>query len=122
MHETSIAATIWDQISAVEKSNPGYEANRIEIDVGAFSGVEQILLADALDILAQKQERVDVDIILNEVPLMARCEDCLTDFPIINFSFTCINCGGKRLRMIDGDSIRLMHLDLQLRESDRQLA
>lgn len=122
MHETSIAATIWDQISAVEKSNPGYEANRIEIDVGAFSGVEQILLADALDILAQKQERADVDIILNEVPLMARCEDCLTDFPIINFSFTCINCGGKRLRMIDGDSIRLMHLDLQLRESDRQLA
>ncbi|MFN7290300.1 MAG: hydrogenase/urease maturation nickel metallochaperone HypA [Pirellula sp.] len=121
MHEISIAATIWAQINAVEKSNPGYEAKRIEIEVGAFSGVEQILLADALDLLAHKQERADVDIILNEAPLVARCEDCLTDFPIISFSFTCINCGGKRLRMIEGDSIRLMHLDLQLRESDRQL-
>ena len=121
MHETSIAATIWHQISAVEKSNPGYQAKRIEIDVGTFSGVEQILLADALELLAKKQERINVDIILNEVPLVARCEDCLTDFSILNFLFTCINCGGKRLRMIDGDSIRLMHLDLRCIESDGQL-
>nr|MCU0719028.1 hydrogenase maturation nickel metallochaperone HypA [Pirellula sp.] len=84
-------------------------------------GVEQILLADALELLAQKEGRVDVDIIFNEVPLLARCEDCLTDFPIVDFLFTCVNCGGKRLRMIDGDSIRLLHLDLQSAQKDRQL-
>nr|MCU0718732.1 hypothetical protein [Pirellula sp.] len=70
MHETSIAATIWGQIHAVEKSNSGYEAKRIEIEFGIFSGVEQILLADALELLAQKEGRVDVDIIFNEVPLL----------------------------------------------------
>ncbi|MFN7875351.1 MAG: hydrogenase maturation nickel metallochaperone HypA [Pirellula sp.] len=116
MHETSIAATIWDQISAVEKSNAGYEAKRVEIDVGTFSGVEQVLLADALVLVAKQHERVDVDIVLHEVPLLARCEDCLADFMITDFQFRCIQCGEQNLRMIDGDSIRLMHLDLQLIE------
>jgi hydrogenase nickel incorporation protein HypA/HybF len=122
MHETSIAATIWDQINAVEKSNPGYETKRIEIDVGTFSGVEQTLLADALVLVAQQHARVDVDIVLHEVPLVARCEDCLTDFVITNFLFRCSQCNSHSLRMIDGDSIRLMHLDLQLMERDKQLA
>jgi hydrogenase nickel incorporation protein HypA/HybF len=122
MHETSIAATIWDQISAVEKSNPGYEAKRIEIDVGTFSGVEQTLLADALVLVAQQHARVDVDIVLHEVPLVAHCEDCLRDFVITNFLFRCSQCNSHSLRMIDGDSIRLMHLDLQLMERDKQLA
>lgn len=122
MHETSIAATIWDQISAVEKSNPGYEAKRVEIDVGTFSGVEQILLADALALVAQQHERIDVEFILHEIPLAVRCEDCLIEFTITDFRFRCQECEGQNLRMIDGDSIRLMHLDLQIMESDKQLA
>lgn len=122
MHETSIAATIWDQINAVEKSNPGYEAKRVEIDVGTFSGVEQILLADALALVAQQHERIDVEFILQEIPLAVRCEDCLTDFTITDFRFRCQECESQNLRMIDGDSIRLMHLDLQLMERDKQLA
>ena len=118
MHETSIAATIWNQISAVEQSNAGYQAKRVDIDVGTFSGVEQSLLADALTFVAQQYERVDVDIVLHEIPLVARCEDCLTDFVIKDFVFRCNQCSSQNLRMIDGDSIRLMHLDLQLIEKE----
>lgn len=117
MHETSIATTIWEQVRNVEKSNPGYETKRVKIEVGSFSGVETNMLADALETIIQNDHRSDVELILNEVNLVVKCEGCRVEFPVLDFHFECSVCGCKQLKMIDGDAIRLMHLDLQSKET-----
>jgi len=118
VHEVSIASTIWEQIRSVEAAHPGREAKRVEIDVGAFSGVESTLLADALVQLAQDQKRSDVEFSLNLIDLLAHCNECQNDFPVEDFRFRCLRCDSTSLKLIDGDSIRLMHVDMQLKESN----
>ncbi len=112
MHEFSLAQKLLEQAIQVQSSNPGTILRRIEFEVGPLSGVEPLQMIGNLEILVADACEPGVEVVMHEVPLLAKCRACWQTFEVINYQFQCRQCGSHELDILRGDSIKLISVDL----------
>jgi hydrogenase nickel incorporation protein HypA/HybF len=113
MHERSLVQSLLRQVERVRTEHHGDAVDEVAVEVGPLSGVEPLLLREAFTALAPGTRAAGARLIVQEVPLVARCQGCGESNNIRNFTFRCPACGGEELAVTQGDALRLLHVTLR---------
>ena len=95
----------------VRRQHEATRVTEVHIEVGPLSGVEPLLLHSAFDLLVLDSAMQDAQLVIDEVPLRARCEACDFEFEIVDFDFRCPTCRGN-VKTISGDEFQLVSVSL----------
>ena len=95
MHELSIAQGI---VTLVDEAARGRRIARVNVEIGAMSGVAPDAIAFSFDLVTQGTCAEGAKLNIIEIPARARCEDCGLDFPM------CRSLYRMLLRLLSQDS------------------
>jgi hydrogenase nickel incorporation protein HypA/HybF len=110
MHELSLAENV---LAIVEQAShaQGFErVHTLRLSVPALAGVEVGALRFALETLAGGTPLEGARIEIDEPPGRARCEDCGREVDVLDRLAPCPLCGGTRLRVLGGTTMRVLEL------------
>jgi hydrogenase nickel incorporation protein HypA/HybF len=106
MHESSLVRSLLDQVETIRLEQDGLAVDEVRIEIGPLSGVEPLLVSSAFSQLAPACGMNSVRLVIDEVPLSARCPKCgPVEIELVRIS--CPNCGSQDVRIVSGDEVRL---------------
>lgn len=111
MHEQSLIKTLLRQVEEIRGQHDGERVTEVRVEVGLLTGVEPLLLMSAFDQLAPQSTAAGAKLVIDEVPLIARCKSCCCDFEVTDFVFRCPKCNGT-VQVIRGDEFHLVSVSL----------
>ncbi len=111
MHEVSLVRSLLEQVDRIVIEQDGRAAVEVRVEIGPLSGVEPLLLKEAFAQLAGNGT-----LIIDEVPLTARCDSCHTEFELETFGFVCPHCDSRETSIVRGDTFRLMSVTVDVPE------
>jgi hydrogenase nickel incorporation protein HypA/HybF len=111
VHEVSLVRSLLEQVNHIVAEQGGRAAVEVRVEIGPLSGVEPLLVREAFT-----QLDGDGTLIIEEVPLVARCDSCDIEFEVENFRFVCPRCESRETRVIRGDAFRLMSVTVDVPE------
>jgi len=113
LHEFSVVQSLFSLIEKYAEENNAKSVSKVVVKIGRLSGVEPHLFKVAFETFKEKTicEDAFLEIIIQDV--VAFCEDCSNKFTVMDNRFICPHCGGSNLRIIDGEDMYLMSLELE---------
>ncbi len=120
MHEASLVRTLLDKVAALLAEHQGDSVEEVLVELGPLSGVEPLLVQSAFEQLAAGHGLAGTKLIINEIPLEAKCRQCDVLFEIERFKFRCSACGSSDVQVMRGDEFRL--LSITIRQPDHNEA
>ena len=112
MHEMSIVRRLLDQVTELQRANGGGNVREIRVQVGPLSGVEAELMLSAFALLRGRAQLESAALAIDEVPLLAHCRTCSSDFAPVKFHFSCPACGAASTEITQGEAIMLESITL----------
>lgn len=117
MHELSIAQALIDQVDAIVRERDAVRVNRINIEVGALSGVDARALQAVFPFATADTCADGAELAITEVPSRVRCRDCAEEtsptFPMI----LCESCESTNVELIAGQELMLTTIDIDETEN-----
>lgn len=110
MHELSIALSLVD---LARKEAAAYNAQRVtelEIEVGKLSGVDTEALSFVLESVVRDTELENCHITIHPIEGRCHCNDCSTEYPIVDLLQVCPHCGSYNKELIAGRELKLKSL------------
>jgi len=114
LHEFSVVQSLLDLIEQNAKVNNAKSVSKVVVKIGKLSGIEPHLLKLAFDTFKEKTicENAELEMIIQDV--IAFCEDCNKEFTITDNRFVCPHCKGFNLKILDGEDMYLLSLELEI--------
>lgn len=112
MHEFSLAEALLRQVAQVHSLHPDSEVEAVCVQMGPLSGVEPCLLLTAFQHCSAAEYGREIHLEIENVPLSVECEDCGGLATLEKMIFACPHCEGLHLRVLAGDSLMLVSVDL----------
>lgn len=113
MHEASLVRTLLNKVAALLAEHGGGSVEQIQVELGPLSGVEPLLIQSAFEQLAPGHAMTEARLIINEIPLEAKCRRCGTLFEIECFKFRCTTCESFDVHVVRGDEFRLLNVTIR---------
>ena len=117
MHERSLARALLQQITELMLTHRAPRVRSVQLSVGEFSGIDANLLQAALTEIFGGTPAEGATVVIDQVPLEARCTDCELNFSVRAFQFVCPRCRGTRVDIMRGDELMLETMSLMESES-----
>jgi len=115
MHEESLARSLLQRTAEICQQHKALFVVSVRVSCGPLSGVEPVQLQDAFERLRSVWPTCQVAALILENPgIPAFCESCGHQFPIINFRFLCPECNSGGVRLLDGDCLRILDVELEV--------
>ncbi len=113
MHEFSIISALLDLVEDDVRKHNAKSVTKITVKIGALSGVVIELFDEAFHTCKRGSiaENADLKILRQEIEIQ-----CLCGYSggIVKRKFICPECGGKDIRVTDGEEIILQRLELEM--------
>jgi hydrogenase nickel incorporation protein HypA/HybF len=117
MHEMGI---VMEVIRIVEASIPvgksGADVERVNLKIGKLSAVVAESLRFCFQVATQKTLLEGAELVIDEIPVTARCNDCRHGWTIENPVFTCPACSSHRIEVLSGRELDIE--SIEIREGD----
>lgn len=113
MHEYSIMSALIEQCEQHALANQANKITRVEIKLGVMSGVEPALLQTAFDTFKLDGICKEAQLNMQLQPLVIECLDCQTSSELNERSIVCPACQSYRTRVLDGEDMLLMQLEME---------
>lgn len=107
MHELSLARALLRHVEELRIRHGGGGIRSARVSVGEFSGVDAELLRIAFGRSTVGTCLHGAELLVEQVPLEARCGDCGTEFAVSGFRFVCPDCGGRTTEVVRGEELML---------------
>lgn len=117
MHELAVCQGLMGQVEQIARRENAERITRILLSIGPLSGVEATLLKDAFPIAAAGTVAEDADLDIEEQAVRVRCLSCGAESEASANRLLCAACGDYRTRLVSGDEMLLMSVELERRES-----
>ncbi len=119
MHEMGIAMDI---LRIVQESIPaemaGSKVQRVNLKVGKLSAIVPESLRFCFNVVAANTAAEGAELAVEEVPVVARCNDCGHAWTIDEAVFVCPKCRGARIEMLSGRELDIVSIELSEEEGD----
>ena len=112
MHEYSIVQSLLESCEEHAKQNDAQEVTKVVVKIGVLSGVEPDLLQTAFDTFKEKTVCNNAQFIINCQKVVIDCLDCDTTSTLEKNDFCCPKCQSVKIKVIDGEDMYLMSLEL----------
>ena len=112
MHEYSIVQSLLDQCEEIAKENEVEKVTKVICKIGVLSGVEIHLLQTAFDTFKEGTICDGAELTLNHQKIKLQCQSCQATFEIDDIHYECISCESLDVKVIDGEDMYLMSLEM----------
>ena len=113
MHELSICQSLMAQIESIALENNAQSVTSVVIAMGPLSGVEAQLLKNAYPIASAGTVAENAELIINELPIRVKCNQCGSETDALPNKLVCKECGDWRTTLLSGDELMLMSVELE---------
>jgi hydrogenase nickel incorporation protein HypA/HybF len=112
MHELAICQALISQLDALARTRNAVGVERVTVQVGPLSGVVPDLLHRAYTLASADTIACGAELILEECPIRVYCDECRAESIAQVNRLTCSQCGNWRTRLLSGDELMLMRVEL----------
>lgn len=113
MHERSLVQSLLRQVSDLARGQGAVRVSAIRMSVGEFAGVEPELMQIAYDDLVSDTSLIGAELVIERVPLEARCEACGQEFVVEAFRFECPGCHSPNTVVVRGEGLILESVTME---------
>lgn len=117
MHELSVCLSLLGQVEQIASGKNATSVLRIELEVGPLAGVEPDLLRNAWPLAAAGTIAETAQLIIDTGKLMVECSRCGAKSEAVPNRLLCAACGDYRTRVVAGEEMTLVRLELDTRAS-----
>lgn len=111
MHEVSIMGEVFEIIEDNIKSHNIKKVNKVVIDIGEFTCVEESALRFSFDTMKIDTTCEDSDFIINKIPATAKCDDCGEVFNVGYTNKICPLCNRFSNNILTGYELSLQTIE-----------
>jgi hydrogenase nickel incorporation protein HypA/HybF len=120
VHELSVCHALLTQVSNHARARGAESVECITIEVGPLSGTEPGLLREAF-LIMRSGGAATAKLIIERGPVRILCLQCGVNSETRPSRLLCASCGGWRTRLIAGDELRLLRVEMRMpKTSERQ--
>ena len=112
MHELSVCQALLTQVKEIARTHGASSVKQIIVAVGPLSGIEPALLARAFQLARVSTCAAQAELRFEPAPVRVRCTECDAESPCAANRLLCAACGGYRTRVISGDELFLLRVEL----------
>lgn len=110
MHELRVATEILDIVGKEMRRQRLVRLESVTVRVGALTGINADALAFGFEASIAETPLDGARLIVESVPVKARCGTCGTVSDIESYVFVCGHCSGTDLEVIQGEDLYVDHL------------
>ena len=112
MHELGVVFHI---IKGVEKAAADHrltEIASVTIELGQVSTVIPHYLTDCWQWAIKKTELLEgAELIIEEIPAVTYCEDCLKTYGTVEYGKICPHCGSQKTYLLQGNEVTIKEIE-----------
>jgi hydrogenase nickel incorporation protein HypA/HybF len=113
MHELSLAEAMLDIIKEQAKQDDFTRVTNVVLEIGALSHVEADAMSFCFDAVVAGTLAEGSKLEIVGIPATGKCPQCQKISNIQNLYDPCTHCGEFGLALIDGDQLRIRHLEVE---------
>ena len=114
MHEMGIAMEIVDIAKAsIPEDMQGAKVQRVNLQVGRLSAIVPDSLRFCFDLVVKDTALEGAELAIEEIPVVARCKDCQTQWTITEPVFTCKACQSGAIDMLSGRELDIKSIEIE---------
>ncbi len=114
MHEMGIAMQI---IEIAESSIPDdmkdARIKKVNVKIGKLSAVVPVSLRFCFEIAVKDTRLSGAELVIEEIPVRARCRECSKEWMIHDPDFKCIECGSGKIDILSGRELDIASIEVQ---------
>lgn len=112
MHELSVCLAMLGQVTAIARRHGAGGVSNIIVRIGPLSGIEPALLAHAFPVARAGTVAEGAVLTIEPAPLKVHCETCGAQTETNPDRLVCGACGERHTRLISGDELLLVSVEL----------
>jgi len=113
MHEMGIAMQIVEIAAAsIPKNVENVQVERVNIKVGKLSAIVPESLRFCFEIVAKDTPVSGAKLMIEEVPVVARCNECSAEWTITGPVFTCVKCNSGSIQILSGRELDIVSIEI----------
>ncbi len=102
MHELSVVMEVITCVEQALDDQPGRRIRRLDLRIGALSGVERELFEDCLGVAVENTALEDAELVIEDVPVEVDCLDCGQVTQPTPPLLECAVCGAANTTVVSG--------------------
>lgn len=113
MHEMGIALQVIEVATAsIPPEIKDVKVERISLRIGKLSGVVAENLTFCFEVAARKTPLEGAEMLIEEIPSIARCRACFYQWEVDGAAFVCPECSSVELDMISGRELEVSSIEI----------
>lgn len=113
MHEYSIVQSLIDSCEEHVKANCATKVTKVVVKIGVLSGVEPHLLEEAFNMFKEESICEGAEFVMNIQKVKIYCDSCELETELEKNEFVCPKCSSYEIKVLDGEDMFLMQLELE---------
>jgi len=112
VHELAVCQALIDQVEEIALRERADQVLSIHLGIGPLSGVEPQLLEQAFSIARAGGVAAGAELLIDNLPVQVSCDQCGQTTDALPARLLCGACGNWRTRLVSGDELQLLHVEL----------
>ena len=113
MHEYSVVQALLNQCEEIARENNAQKITKVVCKIGVMSGIEIHLLQVAFDTFKEGTMCDGAEFVIHEQKLKLECRECGHIFETDEIRYYCVKCESLRVKVVDGEDMYLMSLEME---------
>ncbi len=114
MHEISLVRSIFSTLESEFEQEKLDSLKSITLRVGKLSNVEPVLMQNAFNAVTESEQKyLDVDLIVDVLPVVLYCESCDHESSVENYKFVCSKCMTPNNNIIQGTELLIHQVEFK---------
>lgn len=112
MHELSVCQALITQLETLAQAQAANRILDVTLGIGPLSGIEPRLLEQAYPLAAAGTVAEHAQLTIQACPVRVHCSSCGAESDATVSRLVCAQCGDWHTRLISGDELLLLHVEL----------
>lgn len=111
MHEIAIISSLFEIIHCQVAQHCIDSISRVHLKIGEMAAVEPMTLTACFEVLAEGTAAQGAELVIETLPVMARCNNCANLFRVVRYQFQCPDCRGDQVELVSGKELYIDSLE-----------
>ncbi|MDD5747753.1 MAG: hydrogenase maturation nickel metallochaperone HypA [Actinomycetota bacterium] len=113
MHELSVVESMVGVVLKHAEGNRAEKVTSINLVLGEMSTIMEEPVKFYFEILSKGTIAQGAELNFERKPLIARCSVCGKEFKVIEYDFTCPDCGSLETEIVSGREFRVESIEIE---------